>query len=190
MNNLSNYITEKLHLNKENTILKNEESEIRVGDKCCIFLKIEGIKGGEIIVPDVVRIEKITGKKYTVTYLTDFGRRKGKTLSYNIDNTDPPRDWVYRGFPTFQQSTKVYITLDAEQSLKILKKIKADGSSHNYYTEWLDLVYTNCPADARQRRLSRLCVHRHNFSTTGAVTFNSAGSMSEDELNTLIDALS
>lgn len=187
MKTINNYITEKLHLKKDSNLITNEVSNINVGDICCLFTKIESQTSNlEIIVPDIVKVNKITNKKYTITYLTNFSRLKDRQLSFSLDNSNPPHDWVYRGFPTFQKATKTYVTLDAKQALKFLNKVKKE---EKYYLEWLDLLYVNCPKDYNQRRKSMLCVHRHNINSL-PVTFQSAGSMKEEELNELINKLS
>jgi hypothetical protein len=182
MIDLNEYLTEKLHIGKDIKIDANSEYYVDPGEVCCAFKYLEG-KYNTFLVPEAIKVESVNDSKITFTYVTDFTENKGKTVGLKIDKYEVK--WKKRGlFCNFDKRNPVVI-LNKKQALEILEKAKDDGASHFYTTEFIDIMYVDCPEDYNQRRKSWIGTKRPGISLTA----NSVKRMSEKDINILIDEL-
>ena len=137
MNNLSNYIIEKLRINKDISVKEKEikvlTDKYEVGD-ICLIVKHAGLRGQERITIDAIQITEKTKTILRYKYLTHFNN--DFTSSYlKMTPTDVKKvTGIKYAFNSGTTSATIYIT--REDSLDILNKIRKDGG-----IDWFKELY-------------------------------------------------
>ena len=176
----SNYIIEKLHLNKDITAASGDY---------CIFCQIRFDNKKNYIVPDICDVIAQDDSSITIKYLTNYYNHEGKRRKFIVHGSNKRTD-IYNGIMIREHSIKHYIVIPKKKALEILEDILKTNDNFIKYN-WSDIIYTKEYLEKHSyendAEYSYLCYDEyHKLSMPNS---NNLSPMTKKQINELIEYL-